>query len=349
MGRSAAYGRVRASVLRGCQSAGDALTLRLRLVEDLRRALEFDAYAWLLTDPETSVGSAPLADVPSLPELPRLIRLKYLTALNRWTALADGQVATLREATGGDLARSLVWRELLGRYGVGDVASMVFRDRHGCWGFLDLWRLGAGARFEAAETDFLAGLVGPVTEALRRCQADTFVARPAHDPRRSGPVVLLLSPELEVRAQTPETMAYLRVLVPPAEGQPPVPASAYNVAAQLLAVEAGVDANPPLARVHLADGRWMTLRASRIGDAGDIAVTIEETSPAERVALFARAFGLSARESELLAHLATGTDTRELARRMLLSEHTVQDHLKSIFAKTATHSRRALLSRALGA
>ena len=45
----------------------------------------FDAYAWLLTDPQTSVGSSPLADVPCLPELPRLIRLKYLTEVNRWT------------------------------------------------------------------------------------------------------------------------------------------------------------------------------------------------------------------------------------------------------------------------
>ena len=35
--------------------------------------VKFDAYAWLLTDPETEVGSAPLADVPCLPELPRLI------------------------------------------------------------------------------------------------------------------------------------------------------------------------------------------------------------------------------------------------------------------------------------
>lgn len=26
----------------------------------------FDAYAWFLTDPETGVGAAPLADVPSL-------------------------------------------------------------------------------------------------------------------------------------------------------------------------------------------------------------------------------------------------------------------------------------------
>jgi DNA-binding CsgD family transcriptional regulator len=98
---------------------------------------------------------------------------------------------------------------------------------------------------------------------------------------------------------------------------------------------------------------WVTLRAARIGDTGpaqerDIAVTIEETSPPERVALFTRAFGFSARENELPGHLVSGTDIRELARRMFLSEHTVQDHLKSIFAKTSAPNRRILLSRALG-
>ena len=165
--------------------------------------------------------------------------------------------------------------------------------------------------------------------------------------------MLLLSRDLEVRAQTPETQRYLRMLVPPAPDQPPVPAGAYNVAAQLLAAEAGVDQNPPSARVHLSHGRWLTLRAGRIGSAGapedrDIAVSIEETSPAERLALFARAFGLSAREAELLRQLAAGGDTRDLARQMFLSEHTVQDYLKSIFTKTSVRSRRALLSRALG-
>jgi DNA-binding CsgD family transcriptional regulator len=33
---------------------------------------------------------------------------------------------------------------------------------------------------------------------------------------------------------------------------------------------------------------------------------------------------------------------------MFVSDHTVQDHLKSIFTKTSAHSRRTLLSRALG-
>ena len=82
-------------------------------------------------------------------------------------------------------------------------------------------------------------------------------------------------------------------------GHAPIPASAYNVAAQLLAIEADVDQSAPSARVHLSDGLWMTLRAARIGESGpkegrNIAVTIEETSPPERVALFARVLGLSA-------------------------------------------------------
>jgi DNA-binding CsgD family transcriptional regulator len=117
-----------------------------------------------------------------------------------------------------------------------------------------------------------------------------------------------------------------------------VPANAYNVAAQLLAVEAGADQNRAVARVHLADGLWVTLRAARLAAAGlvgqsDIAVTIEESSPADRANVFARSFGLSRRETELLTHLVTGADTRELARRMFLSEHTIQDHLKGILCQ----------------
>ena len=135
--------------------------------------------------------------------------------------------------------------------------------------------------------------------------------------------------------------------MPPAPERSPIPAAAYNVAAQLVATEAGVDGHPPSAAVHLAEGVWITLRAARIG-AGDIAVTIENTSSAERLDIFSRAFALSARETGLLEVLADGADTREAAARMHLSPYTVQDHLKSIFDKTATRSRRELLTRATG-
>jgi hypothetical protein len=138
--------------------------------------------------------------------------------------------------------------------------------------------------------------------------------------------MLLLDAGLRVLGQTPQTHGYLARLLPPSGTVDPVPAAAYNVAAQLIAVEEGVDARPPLARVHLAGGRWLTLRAARLGGAvgadARIAVTVEEASPGERTAVFARACGLAARETELLHHLATGADSRTLAARMFLSVNT---------------------------
>jgi len=84
---SSAYARARETIMRICRGEADVRMLRLEALDAIRRAVSFDAYAWLLTDPETSVGSSPLADVPCLPQLPQLIRLKYATAVNRWTRL----------------------------------------------------------------------------------------------------------------------------------------------------------------------------------------------------------------------------------------------------------------------
>lgn len=339
------------TIERLCREPVDDRSFRIAVIDELRQSVGFDWYAWLLTDPETEVGSAPLADAPSLPDLPRLIRSKYLTEVNRWTNLQSAPV-TLQRATGGVLDRSLVWRELLSSYGVIDVASLAFRDTNGCWGWLDLWRTEATGTFTDQDLAALAGVTAPVTEALRRAQASRFVdASPAAD--RTGPVVLILSAELDVKAQTPETEEYLRALVPPDGDRRPVPAGAYNVAAQLLAVEAGIDDHPPRARVHLDGGVWLAVRAARVDAAGptverDIAVTIEPASPGERRHLFARCYALSPRETELTDQLARGGDTRAIASTMYISEHTVQDHLKSIFTKTGARNRRTLLTRIAG-
>jgi DNA-binding CsgD family transcriptional regulator len=340
----------------------DPTTLRVTILDEVRQQVGFDAYAWLLTDPDSWVGAAPLAEIPRLGDLPRLIRLKYLTPVNRWTALPAGATSLLA-ATGGDPSRSLVWRELLQGYGLVDVASMVFRDAYGCWGFLDLWRIGAlRSTFTPEELGWLGDRGPTITAALRRSQAATFhpVAGHGNSPAtlapdtagRQGPVVLLLSPDLEVLTQTAETDAYLRTLLPPDAGAPPVPAAAYNVAAQLLAVEEGVDDHPAAARVHLSGGHWMTLRAGRLPGApyarSPIAVSIEPTPPEDRAVLFARCAGLSARETEILRQLAAGADTRALAARLFLSEYTVQDHLKSIFVKTGCRTRLELIAHATG-
>lgn len=355
MARPAEINRARARITRICESwiEGDSVALRQHLLEAFGEVIDFDAYAWVLTDPATAVGVAPLADVPAslFAELPQVIRLKYLTEVNRWT-LPGFTVDSLHLATGGDLARSLLWRELLVRHGIGDVASAVFRDRHGCWSFLELWRAGDAGVFADEELNLLRSVNPHVTTVLRRCQAASFMPGAEGRPLRTAPAVLLLSADLQVVGRTPETLEYLRRLIPPVGGASPVPAGAYHVAAQLLSIEAGVDLQPAAARVQLPGGRWLTLRADRVdGDVGiggaAFAVTIEDTSTVERVDLFARAFGLTKREQELLEHLLEGPDTRTVAGLMFLSEHTVQDHLKSIFDKVGVRSRRELVSRAL--
>jgi len=338
-----------------CLSTPDSTRLRIEVLREIGTVIDYDAHVWLVTDPRTAVGSAPLADVPCLPELPEAIRLKYLTEVNRWTRLqADGAVVgLLLQATAGDPGLSLMWRGLLRRYGIGDVASAVFADRFGVWGFLDLWREDSKPAYQDAEAAFLASISVSITTALRTCQAQTLIAPAVPTGRELGPVVFLLDDGLRVLSQTPASQAWLQMLLPSTADQPPVPASVYNAAGQLLAIEQGVDGHPATARVHLADGFWVTLRAARLASSepherAAIAVTMEETSPVDRLEIFTRAFGLSAREAELMNLLARGQDTRALASQMFVTEHTIQDHLKSIFAKTASHNRRTLMSRALG-
>ncbi len=357
MAAPAHHRRAAEQVAECCARADDPRTLRLQVLDRVAEAVPYDAYAWLLTDPETAVGSSPIADVPCLPRLPELIRLKYLTEVNRWTTIR-GSVARLRAVTADDLSRSELWAQLLVQHDVSDVASVVFTDAHGCWGFLDLWRIGEQTAFSTEEEKLLVTIAGIVTPALRRLQAASFLPAPTPPTRstsghEAGPAVLLLSPDLAVLSQTAETEAYLQTIVPTEEGRRPVPATAYNVGAQMLAVEAGVDEHPALTRLHLADGQWVTMSAARLGTTGPvndrtIAVTLQPTSPADRLVVFARACALTARETELVRQLADGADTRQLARRLAISENTAQDHLKAIFAKTSTSSRLQLISRAFG-
>ena len=333
-----------------------AKSYRERALSEIRQVLRYDAHVWLLTDPVTRVGTSPLADVPGLhwDDLPRLGRLRYLTRVNRWTDLLDeGRAASsLLAATDGDPARSPLWQECLRGLGVSDVASVVCGDRFGCWAWLDLWRTG-GAAYTTGDTAFLSDLAPVLTRGLREAQARTFTDDAA-GLDLAGPAVIVLDPGLAVRTQTGWAAEALLRLNPPDEPMSPIPAAAYNVGAALLAQEAGIPVGEPRSRVHLGDGRWVTLRADRMTPTsdrpeGDVVVTISVSTPHERREIFALTHGLTPREREVLAEVARGLDSHAIAGRLVLSEHTVNDHVKAVLAKTGTATRQALLSRIAGA
>lgn len=64
-----------------------------------------------------------------------------------------------------------------------------------------------------------------------------------------------------------------------------------------------------------------------------------------------RAFGppaleMTAREREISGHLVTGWRLAQIAQTLCLSEHTVRNHLKSVFQKLDVHSQAELIERA---
>ena len=341
-----------------CRASLTTKGLREEVVAEVRRVVPFDAYLFALTDPVTRVGTSPLADVPMLPwpRLPALIRARYLTTVNRWPELLEAKIpsASLLGTTEGNPSRSLVWREVQHELGVVDVAAAAFGDRHGSWGLLDLWRTGGS--FSAEELRYLGALAPYVVPALRSALARTFVDTP-DQLLPVGPAVVVLDPDLQMRSQTAGAAAALLQLNPPDEPMTPIPASAYNVAAALVAAEQGVPVGEPWSRVHLGGSRWVTVKADRMADTAggtpcaerDIAVSIEPSTPTERTDLFARVHGFSARETEVLTLLANGLSSHEVAGRLVLSEHTVNDHVKAVLEKAGARTRQVLLSRALGA
>ncbi len=323
----------------GAIPAPDSRVLRREIIHRLRRHVDFDWFVWVLTDPVTAVGIDPFVKIPDPATAGLAIRLKYLTSLNRWTTL------TVAGSYGGRAEESALWRDVQRPAGVVDVACVAFRDAHGCWGFLDLW---SARTFGADTCSLLDAFAAAATIVIRRERSSSF-RRSTFAPSREGPALILLDDRLEVTGSTGPSDGLLRLLLPTPETSEPIPAAAFNVAAQLLAREAGVDDEPALARMPVADGSWVRVSAQRIAPDGRIAVSIEPASVDERLDLFVRAHGLTTREAAVLRSLARGADTADVARELFLSPYTVHDHLRAVFAKTGTHRRGELLARASGA
>ena len=318
--------------------AADSRAFRVEVLRRLRTVMHFDWYVWALTDPVTGVGIDPLAKIPDVRDAGRAIKLKYLTATNRWTTL------DVAASLGEDATRSLLFRELQQAAGVVDVASIVLREHGNCWGFLDLW---STERFGSSQIATLRAVAPGLAQAVRITRGLSF-HKPAAPPAAHGPSVMLVDDALVVVGQTADSEPWLRLMLPTPEQFSPIPAAVYNVAAQLLAREAGVDDSEPVARMPASDGSWVRVSAARVEPARSIVVTIEPATLDERLDLFARAHALSTRERQVVDELSRGAATAEIASRLFVSPYTVQDHLKSVFEKTGVRSRGALLARATG-
>jgi DNA-binding CsgD family transcriptional regulator len=104
-------------------------------------------------------------------------------------------------------------------------------------------------------------------------------------------------------------------------------------------------------RLRLPDG-WITLHAEPVtasdSKMGGVAVIIEAAHPARVLPLAMAAFDLTDREAEITTWVLQGQNTKTISRGLGISQHTVQDHLKSVFAKVGVGSRGELAHQLVG-
>ena len=253
--------------------------------------------------------------------------------VNAVPALARDPVgaATLHQATGGEPARSARYRDVLRPLGLARELRVVLRDRRAPWGVVNLFRGADAPDFTAEELGFVSSLGRTIADGIRR----TLVLG-AVDVRHddTGPGVLLVDlahPE-RVHHRSPAAEHWLNGLDD----------AEWHVARVVRQAHAAGGA----VRINVCSrrGHWLTLHAEPDGGAL-VSVVVEPTRPADIADLVVEAYGLSAREREIVRLLANGHTNTEMSRLLGVSRHTVGDHVKSVFGKLAVHSRAELTSR----
>jgi DNA-binding CsgD family transcriptional regulator len=98
-------------------------------------------------------------------------------------------------------------------------------------------------------------------------------------------------------------------------------------------------------RVRDGSGRWFRLHLTPIeGEIGAVAVVVETARPDDLVTILLESYGLTARETDIVLLLARGLSVKDGAAELMISVHTVRDHMKAVYQKAGVNSRGELVA-----
>jgi DNA-binding CsgD family transcriptional regulator len=295
---------------------------------------------WHTMDPVSLVETSVHVENMPLPDA-RVARLAYLTDdYNRIVDLVNGprHAGLLTEATRGQLDRSVRYRELLSPAGYNRELRATFVVDGKCWGCFAFFRPGP-VDFTTAERDFAHDLAPLLGRSFRAAGRRT---RTSGANAELWPGMLLLGESRCVESYTPPALQWLAELgFEGTPGRDPLPFLLHAIAERLR--ETGEQSS---ARVLGTAGRWIQVHAALAqGTPGWVDITLQAVSTSAIAPLISAAYGLTARERELTELVLKGCGTAEIAAQLFISPHTVQSHLKAIFAKVGVRSRRELVGR----
>jgi DNA-binding CsgD family transcriptional regulator len=285
-----------------------------------------------------------------LPEFPAdwLAGEYYEDDLNQTTEVLRSLsgISTLHEASGGDPSGSQRWRRnmVLG----GDQELLIrLRSKSGAaWGVLGLYREPDRPHFDEAEKSFLRTAAPHLADSARRA----LLVGEATDPEGpDAPGLLIITDRWEVESATPGVERWMSELPDGDWDRGCLPSAVLAVAGRALRSGDGRHraGDVAVARVLSRTGLWIVLHGAGLTSAASrrVAVIVEPAHPARIYPLLMSAYGLTARERDVTRLILHGAPTVDIARELLMSAETVQQHLKSIFDKTGVRSRRDLVAK----
>ncbi len=316
----------------------------------LREVVPYEAGCWHTLDPTTLLETS--HDVVNLPfENPRASELEYLHQdFNHFAALARGPRCTgiLSEATGGKLERCIRYRELIQPFGLKNELRVSFVTQGSGWGAACLLREPGSPDFNREEAALLEKASAPLANAVR-----TAVLRDAASGRDAGlesPGLIVLDRRLRIEAITPAArrlLGEIKLSQAPNGAPDQLPYVVYAVASRArLAGRSSFAQDMAVARVSTGGSGWLVLYGSLVEDDPDrAAVVVDRAHPPSLSPVIARAYGLTAREQDVLLRALRGQSTKAMARLLNISPNTVQEHFKKIFDKLDVRSRRELVGK----
>jgi DNA-binding CsgD family transcriptional regulator len=340
MGRAgiASFTTARDLLVRAADSACTGEEACSEIAGAFAHVMRHDAAAVMTTDPDTHLPAGGIVSGFDASACVPFWDNELLDPdFNKFNDLARSiePVATLAEATDGDLHRSPRHHKLYADFGASDELRVAFVAGSSCMAIAAFVRCD-GEVYSALEVRDVKNLLVPATNLLRRALASTGEPLSEH-----GPVIVLLDADgriLSRSAEADDVLDDLRIRV-----DDDLPGTIMVAAARARASRSSTRLTT---RLRGRSGRWVRIHVTPMeGDDGIVSVTIDEARAGDLVPILLDSYALTSRETDIVLLLCRGIGTKEIAGELSISIHTVRDHLKAVFEKAGVNSRGELVAQ----
>lgn len=323
----------------------------------LRRAVPSDATCWHTLDPQTRLltsdeprelvdqGIYTADTVAAAGEV--LVRSEYMSEdPNTFADLAGRRVPVgiLAQATRGKPERTARYRDLLEPSGIPHELRAAFVRRGRVWGAVHVARRESSGAFTQRDADVLAQVIPAIAEGIRGSLRFDAARRVGG---AEAPGLVVIDGAGEVELITPPALPMLIAIgtdgLDPEKGE--LPSGVQALAAFARNQDGPMADGGNVVTVPGRDG-LVTLHCSKPDPAEDrVAIVIEAARGPRAATVRLEAHGATAREREVATLIARGLSNPEIAEALVLSPHTVHDHVKSLYEKLGVASRQELVAR----